>query len=67
MDRVIPIIIPSLEPSECLIELVNGLRNKLRDPIVIVDDGSGEAFQSIFTVLENVDGCYVIHHTENKG
>ena len=36
MDRVIPIIIPSLEPSECLIELVNGLRNKLRDRLSLL-------------------------------
>ncbi len=67
MDRTVPIIIPSLEPGECLINLVSDLKNKLSDPIVIVDDGSGEPFQWVFEVLEQLDGCYVIHHGENKG
>ena len=44
----IPIIIPAYEPDKKLTELIeklvgNGLKN-----IIIVDDGSGENFKSIF-------------------
>ena len=67
MHRAVPIIIPSLEPDECLINLINDLKNKLSDPIVVVDDGSGESFQWVYEILKQLDGCYVIHHTENKG
>lgn len=61
------LVIPSYEPDTRLIELIKSLKD-YKDPIVIVDDGSGEKYQSIFNEL-----CYIrkdlilLHHEVNKG
>lgn len=60
------VLIPSLEPDERLIAYVQQLHEYALMNIVIVDDGSGEAYQSIFRQLEE-QGCAVLRHTENLG
>ena len=62
----IPIIIPAYEPDKKLTELIeklvgNGLKN-----IIIVDDGSGENFKSIFDSATAL-GATVLRHDLNKG
>lgn len=63
----VPIIIPSYEPDEKLPGLLqklieNGLQN-----IVLVDDGSGEAYAHFFEDAREKYGCIVLHHAVNQG
>ncbi|MFC9710587.1 glycosyltransferase [Paenibacillus sp. NPDC056933] len=60
------ILIPSLEPDERLLVYVGQLREYGLTDIVIVDDGSGEAYQPIFEELRE-SGCVLLRHTENLG
>lgn len=60
------ILIPSLEPDERLLNYIQQLRDYGLTNIVIVDDGSGEAYQWIFSQLREI-GCVVLRHTENQG
>ena len=43
-NKMIPIIIPSLEPDERLVELLRQLKQAKMGPIVLVDDGSGPEY-----------------------
>ena len=58
------IIIPSLDPTPKLLQIVAELKNKKLTSIIIVDDGSKD--QTIFTKLEEL-GYNVIHHAKNLG
>lgn len=60
------ILIPSLEPDERLLIYIQQLRDYGFKNIVIVDDGSGEAYKWIFDQLGE-NGCVVLCHTENQG
>lgn len=59
------VIIPAYQPDEKLVRLVEELREKTTYPIVIVDDGSRESCQPIFTQLESA--ATVLHHEINRG
>lgn len=60
------VLIPAYEPNERLIELINGLKAMCNYNIVIVNDGSGEAYNNIFTRAKDI-GCTVLNHKVNKG
>lgn len=60
------VLIPSLEPNENLLSYVEQLREYGLIHVVIVDDGSGDAYAPIFERLRK-DGCTVLRHTENRG
>lgn len=60
------ILIPSLNPDESLIRYVDDLKNHGFDRIMIVDDGSKDETQFIFSKLEEA-GYTVLHHEVNKG
>lgn len=60
------IIIPAYEPDEKLIKLVSDLKSKCNFKLLIIDDGSGEKYESIFDKASNL-GASVYHHNENKG
>lgn len=60
------IIIPTLKPDDKIIRLVKDLKKEEFDKIVVVDDGSGKDYSSIFESLEKL-GCKVTHHEVNKG
>ncbi|MFS0724813.1 GtrA family protein [Paenibacillus sp. 1P07SE] len=60
------ILIPSLEPDERLLAYVQELHGYGLTNVVIVDDGSGEAYQPIFSKLSE-SGCVVLHHAVNQG
>jgi glycosyltransferase involved in cell wall biosynthesis len=67
MENVV-IVIPSLEPDAKLLDLVASIRQQNQIwPIVIVDDGSGNAYDAVFEEAEEKYHCSVIHHAENKG
>jgi len=61
MDAV---LIPAYEPDEQLIQLAKRLREK-GFAVVVVDDGSGEAYRHIFTAVQ--ENANVVTHEKNKG
>lgn len=63
----IVILIPSYEPDENLERLVGELSVSKFKQIMIVDDGSGDAYQWIFKKISEVKGVSVVHHDVNKG
>lgn len=63
----IPIIIPSYEPDEKLLKLLKELREAGVRNIVIVDDGSGEAYAPFFLSAQQEYHCEVLHHAVNQG
>ncbi len=75
--KVIPIIIPSYEPDGRLPDLIKSLseymlKNSYKDkgievPIILVNDGSGKEFDSVFDLAKNRDKCIVIRHYANLG
>jgi len=60
------IVIPAYEPDEKLVTLVKKLKNMCDFNILIVDDGSGEKYTSIFDKTKEI-GCQVISYTNNRG
>lgn len=60
------ILIPSYEPDERLLLLVNQLKDQTDVDILIVNDGSGDPYQEIYRILET-SGCTVLHHQTNQG
>ncbi len=59
------VIIPAYQPDEKLKRVVLSLREKTNYPILIVDDGSCDACQPLFTDLESY--ATVLHHAQNMG
>lgn len=60
------ILIPSYEPNEKLIDLVEQLKELTKIPIIVVNDGSGKKYSMIFEKLKN-KGITVLEHETNKG
>ena len=68
MNKQIPVIIPSYEPDEKMIELLKRLKQAGITETVIVNDGSeGEEFREIFMKAETEYSCKVLHHAVNLG
>lgn len=65
--REIPLIIPSYEPDEKLINLLEALQKDEYENIIIVDDGSGQEYQHIFEQAKQKFGACVLHHPVNQG
>lgn len=63
----ITVIIPSLNPDEKLVQVVEGLIQKGFDDIVLVNDGSDEAHMKPFERVERYKECHVLHHDVNRG
>ncbi|WP_438447285.1 GtrA family protein [Gorillibacterium sp. sgz5001074] len=63
---MVTILIPSYEPDQRLLRLVEDLQEVTGMPILIVDDGSGEAYRPIFEAAEAA-GCTVLTHRINQG
>ena len=62
------IMIPSLEPDHKLLALVEKIRlHNQHLPILVVDDGSGVAYQPVFSALAQQFGCQVLTHPKNLG
>ena len=68
-DMMVPIIIPAYEPDDRFVELAQRLNESGTNYIIVVDDGSGEIYASIFRKVKSVfgDNCVVLHHEINKG
>lgn len=63
----IPVIIPSYEPDEKLITLLQDLKAAGIRHVVLVDDGSGEAYAPFFSRASKMDNCTVLYHAVNLG
>ena len=67
-EKMIPVIIPSYEPDEKIIQLLKSLKDADIKQIIVVDDGSiGEEYQNIFKRIESDFSCIVLHHAVNLG
>ena len=65
--KSIPLIIPSLEPDEKLLHLLQQLHSAGIQNIVLIDDGSGEQYADYFTQAQTLWGCTVLRHVVNLG
>ena len=64
---MLPIIIPSYEPDERLIDLLDDFKEEGLTDVVLVDDGSGEEYQHLFDKARDEYGCVVLKHAVNQG
>lgn len=61
------LLIPALAPDEKLLKLLDAMKSSgWNDPIVLVDDGSGPDYRSVFDRAEAL-GCHVVRHAKNLG
>ena len=70
MTKTVPIVIPSYEPDERLISLLNDLNAAGLGPVIIVNDGSGTEYDEIFSQAEKLivpHGGKLIAYRPNKG
>lgn len=63
----ITIVLPSLNPDEKLLMVVNALRDKGFDDIVVVNDGSDQEHREPFKIISEFKECHVLTHEVNKG
>ena len=61
------ILIPAFEPEPILLEVVAALSATDDTHLIIVDDGSGPAYQDLFRQLEMRPGVDVLRHAINLG
>lgn len=61
------IVVPAYRPSAQLIELVNELLEETYPLIIVVDDGSGPEYASIFQQLRQKSRVRVLQHKSNLG
>lgn len=67
LNKRVPIVIPSYEPDEKLVILVNNLIEAGFENMIVVDDGSeGSDYQELFEKVQKM-GCVVLHHAVNLG
>ncbi|MCR4764130.1 MAG: glycosyltransferase family 2 protein [Lachnospiraceae bacterium] len=59
------VLIPAYRPDDELIRLIDGIREKSDLSVLVVDDGSGEAYRSVFQRVESK--AVVLHHETNRG
>jgi glycosyltransferase involved in cell wall biosynthesis len=62
----IVVLIPSLNPDEMLLKVVESIRAQGFTRFLIVNDGSSKEHLGIFEELEKT-GCAVVHHAVNLG
>lgn len=70
MSSTIPLVIPAYEPDERLVDLAYHIKEAGLSPVIIVNDGSGEAYQAIFDEVEKIlaeNNCTVLKHEVNRG
>ena len=67
---MIPIVIPSYEPDDRFPTILKEIAKAGLGPVVVVDDGSGDAYNGFFEEAETLVsplGGVVLHHEVNKG
>ncbi|WP_291244296.1 bifunctional glycosyltransferase family 2/GtrA family protein [Allofournierella sp.] len=66
-NKDVPIIIPSYEPDELLLDLCDRLTEADLTNVIVVDDGSGSSYQDIFEKIKAEYGFTVLIHKVNQG
>lgn len=61
----IAVVIPAYEPDKKLLTYIEKLSNNGISQIIVIDDGSGDEYCSIFKSFES--SATVLHHKYNKG
>ncbi len=63
----IPVVIPAYRPAPVLVSLARELKSLGFAHLVVIDDGSGSAFQTIFQACSELSGVRVLKHAINLG
>lgn len=66
MSKETIIVIPAYEPEGKLVDFIGDLKEAGYEKIVVVDDGSGVDYRSIFSSIELMD-VIVLRHMRNQG
>lgn len=61
------VVLPSLNPTEKLLQEMDGLAELGLRELVVVDDGSGEAYAGVFADAASREGCTLLTHPVNRG
>jgi glycosyltransferase involved in cell wall biosynthesis len=67
MKNDIIILIPAYKPEKDLIALCQKFKAVKFKKIIVVNDGSGTEFDSIFNELKSIKEIVLLEHTENQG
>jgi glycosyltransferase involved in cell wall biosynthesis len=65
--KIIPVVIPVYNPPTQFVPFVRTLRKKSDAPLIIINDGSGEDFRSLFRSLQHLSDTFILTHNRNKG
>ena len=65
--NLVSIIIPAYQPDEKVLSTIQGLIEAGFDDILVVDDGSSESCEKIFTAIEATKKCTLLRHAVNQG
>lgn len=63
----VSVIIPAYKPDEKLIKALTDLVETGFSDILVVDDGSGEAYSSVFAQVTALPQCTLLRHPVNRG
>ncbi len=63
----ITVVIPAYKPDEKMLTTLDELVKAGFSDILVVNDGSGEAFDNIFEAVKKMPECTLLVHSENKG
>lgn len=63
----VTVVIPSLNPDQKLVCVVDALVEKGFEDILLVNDGSDEDHMEPFRRLEKYPQCHILHHEVNRG
>ena len=67
IEKKVSVIIPSYQPDEKLMKVVNGLEELGFDDIIIIDDGSDENHKAPFDEARTHKSVTVLVHEHNRG
>lgn len=63
----VPIVIPAYEPDNKLVDICKQLLSETDAPVIVVNDGSGREYDSIFDAVRKEGGATVIANAVNLG
>lgn len=67
MSNNVPVIIPSYEPDDRFLVLLEELKAANLSPVVVVNDGSSEEYDRYFEIAESKYEAIVLRHDINRG
>lgn len=66
-DENVAVVLPSLDPSEKLVSVIEGLIGAGFRDIILIDDGSDSEHQQPFSDAQKLPGVTLLRHEVNKG